>query len=162
MRKLIEFYLTVDLTTLKKFNNFKKSSINRPIQNAPGNHTNQSACFRCGSKTHMANKCEITKGKTCHKCGKTGHFSSVCQSQPQVKGRLINYLFAESSSEDEFTFAISSLDNMNNNNNTLSESIYPIFINGQKVQVLIDSGSTVNVISQQLLNTMSPVPNLVP
>ena len=27
-------------------------------------------CFCCGSSTHLANKCNIAKGKTSRKCGK--------------------------------------------------------------------------------------------
>ena len=40
-------------------------------------------CFGCGSSTHLANKCNITKGKTCQKCGKEGHFAAVYISKPQ-------------------------------------------------------------------------------
>ena len=40
-------------------------------------------CFRCGSSTHLPNKCNIAKGKTCQKCGKEGHFATVCKSKPQ-------------------------------------------------------------------------------
>ena len=29
-------------------------------------------CFRCRSSTHLANKCNIAKGKTCRKCRKVG------------------------------------------------------------------------------------------
>ena len=40
-------------------------------------------CFRCGSSTHLANKCNITKGKTCRKSVKVGHFVAVCKLKPQ-------------------------------------------------------------------------------
>ena len=33
-------------------------------------------CFRCGSSTHLANKCNITKGKARRKCGEVGHFAA--------------------------------------------------------------------------------------
>ena len=33
-------------------------------------------CFRCGSSTHLANKCNIAKGKTRRKCGEVGHFAA--------------------------------------------------------------------------------------
>ena len=36
-------------------------------------------CFSCGSSIHLANKCNIAKGKTCKKCGKEGNFAAVLQ-----------------------------------------------------------------------------------
>ena len=33
-------------------------------------------CFRCGSSTHLANKCNIAKGKARRKCGEVGHFAA--------------------------------------------------------------------------------------
>ena len=39
-------------------------------------------CFHCGSSIHLANKCNIPKGKTCRKCGKERQnlriYLSVC------------------------------------------------------------------------------------
>ena len=65
-------------------------------------------CFvRCGSSTHLANKCNIAKGKTCGKCGKEGHFVAVCKSQPQ--NLSVNLLQNESSSNDKYCFTINSL-----------------------------------------------------
>ena len=40
-------------------------------------------CFCCGSSTHLANKCNITKGKTSQKCRKEGHFAAVYILKPQ-------------------------------------------------------------------------------
>ena len=50
----------------------KKTRISFPHQKEPDN-----VCFRCGSKTHYANKCEVTRGKSCNKCVKQGHFSHM-------------------------------------------------------------------------------------
>ena len=38
-------------------------------------------CFCCGSSTHLANKCNIAKGKIFRKCGKVGHVAAVCKSK---------------------------------------------------------------------------------
>ena len=137
---------------------YKKSPIGLPFQISPGNRAQplqSQTCYRCGSKTHLANKCEVTKGKSCNACGKPGHFSNVCKSRPLSRS-TIQYLVAESSSDDEFVFAISSHNQMKHSN------MFPITINGQSIHVLIDSGSTVNVISESLLKSMSPRPSIKP
>ena len=55
-------------------------------------------CYRCGSKNHLANKCENTKGKTCHTCGKMGHFSNVCRSTPKQSNQQVHYIVADDTS----------------------------------------------------------------
>ena len=135
---------------------YKKSPIGLPSSSPPSNIAQSSlSCFRCGSKTHLANKCEVTKGKSCNTCGKPGHFSNVCMSKQTHAKSTVKYLRTESSSEDEFLFAISSSSGQIKNDN-----MYPITVNGQYLNALIDSGSTVNVISQSLLTLMSPQPSI--
>ena len=51
--------------------------------------------FRCGSSTHLANKCNIAKRKTCQKCGKEGHFPDVC-NQNLINCLLICYKMKDS------------------------------------------------------------------
>ena len=64
------------------------------------------SCFRCGSSTHLANKCNLAKGKTYRKCRKEGHFPAVCKSKPHKL--LVNLLQNESSSDEEYCFTINS------------------------------------------------------
>lgn len=117
---------------------FPKSSISRQTEK------NQT-CYRCGSKHHLANTCEVTKGKSCHACGKPGHFSNVCKSsQRQDK---VRYVIADSSSsDDDFVFALT--------NTTQSNNPYPIQFNGHVINVLIDSGSNINLISADILKSL--------
>jgi len=130
---------------------FQKSRISAPPYNSNNNNT---ICYRCGSKNHLANKCENAKGKTCHKCGKVGHFSNVCKSSQSTGSGTVRYIIADDdSSDDDFVLAI----NKKSSNDSLqkSSSIYPIKINGTTVDVLIDSGSSVNVISQSTYQRLS-------
>ena len=112
------------------------------------------ACYRCGSQGHFANKCEITKGKTSRTCGKTGHFSSVCQSRPSS----VEYLHAETdendSSSSEYSFVVDP--------NTMQDALYTVAINLCPCKVLIDSGSTVNIMSISQFRKISPTTVLAP
>ena len=92
--------------------------------------------FRCGSSTHSANKYKMAKGKTCQKCGKEGHFPAVCKLKPQ--NLLVNLLQHESSSNEEYCFAI---------NNLLVKTTF-MLNNALPVGFLIDSGSSVDIVNQ--------------
>ncbi|XP_057299437.1 uncharacterized protein K02A2.6-like [Hydractinia symbiolongicarpus] len=64
---------------------------------------------------------------------------------------LDTYVTAEtSSSDDDFVLAIDNDPNCPNHKN----SMYPADVNGQRVNVLIDSGSTINVISKSTLSAL--------
>ncbi|KAK0142863.1 hypothetical protein N1851_019189 [Merluccius polli] len=47
----------------------------------PQRTSQQKACYRCGSTSHLANnqKC-AAKNSKCNQCGKIGHFAKVCRS----------------------------------------------------------------------------------
>ena len=44
---------------------FKKSSFTRTSHSIPSNKFQDGQCYRCGSEYHLADKCEVTKGKNC-------------------------------------------------------------------------------------------------
>ena len=125
---------------------FPKSSIVRPPP-----ERNQT-CYRCGSKSHLANACEVTKGKSCHACGKPGHFSNVCKSQKRRDE--VRYVLADSSSsDDDFVLSITHAPHSN--------QPYPIHFNGHGIKALIDSGSTVNVVSEDTLRHLKQPPQVM-
>ncbi|XP_057310511.1 uncharacterized protein K02A2.6-like [Hydractinia symbiolongicarpus] len=127
----------------------RKSGIAKtpPTIHTGPSQNNQPYCYRCGKKDHRADKCIVTKGKSCHKCGIQGHFSNVCQSTKAT----VRYVTADtSSSDDDFVLAIDNDPNCPNHKN----SMYPVDVDGQRVNVLIDSGSTINVISKSTLSAL--------
>ena len=104
--------------------------------------------FRCGSSTHLANKCNIAKGKTCRKCGKEGHFVAVCKSQPQ--NLSVNLLQNESSSNDKYCFTINSL---------LAKTTFTLN-NALPVEFLIGSGSSFNLINRDTFKKLESLVSL--
>ena len=59
-------------------------------------------CFRCGSLTHLANKCNIGKGQDCQNYSKAGHYAVVCKSKAQKLP--VHLLQNESSFNEEYCF----------------------------------------------------------
>ena len=110
-------------------------------------------CYRCGSTSHLANRCTIACDTVCHACGKKGHLQRVCNSnhvknENEKQHPQVSYIIAsESDSDDDFCFSIS--DNS-------CENTVDIKLNGNNVKVMIDSGSNINVISKTLLDNVSP------
>ncbi|XP_057312279.1 uncharacterized protein K02A2.6-like [Hydractinia symbiolongicarpus] len=130
--------------TTRTFNKPLKSGINRKNQQ----------CYRCGSSTHLANKCEITQGKKCNKCGKIGHFSKVCLTQ----SKQVRYVKPDTSSSDndDFVFQLSTLEKDTN------PTITTININDAECEVMIDSGSSVNILDSRIIKQMHIIPDIHP
>ena len=92
-------------------------------------------CLRCRSSTQLTNKCNIAKGKTCWKCAKVEHFAAVCKSKPQ--NLTVNLLRNENPSDDGYCFTIKIP--LAKTTFTLNDAL--------PVEFLIDSGSSVNILS---------------
>ena len=90
----------------------------------------------------------MTRGKTCNKCGKQAHFSKMCQAKNQ-KVRYIAAVHDDSSTDDDFVFVIGQ-----------HLTKFPVVINNVPGNVIIDSGSSVNIITQDLYDKMEPKPTL--
>ena len=145
---------------------FKNKLMKSRINANPQQKSMDSSCYRCGSKQHLAHQCEATKGKTCNSCGKICHFSNVCKSnyqknryqkestfnkQTHTNPRKVQYIYEESS-DDEFVLALQKTPLRNN--------LFPVEINNTCTPVLIDSGSTVNIISQNYYDKLVNTPIL--
>ena len=140
------------ITSALKGSRFQKSKIAK--QTRPSSSP-QPSCFRCGNPNHLANNCEVTKGKTCRKCGKLGHFSTVCRSNSTInRNNYVRYIEGSDSSENDFVLSI--------NSNGITNEPFPILMENKEVSVLIDSGSTVNVIDQQTLRTLPKTLQVLP
>lgn len=114
-----------------------------------------SKCRNCGNDFKRGHK-EVcpAKGKTCRACGKLNHFAKVCRSKKNFEksrekdndkeskesvklAQQQHNVQSPSSSDDEYTFAVSSSTKVTNTK---------IQINGTPIDVTIDSGATTNIL----------------
>ena len=126
---------------------------------------NQIKCSRCGAKGHRGNECRRTKNRTCSKCNKVGHFKRMCRSkEKRHQQNAINSTITElsnpnadtdSDNEDIYVFKIET--------STSSKlQSFTISINKNKVNMLIDSGSTLNIIDKTTYNQLQEAEPLTP
>ncbi|KAG6458452.1 hypothetical protein O3G_MSEX010867 [Manduca sexta] len=116
-------------------------------------------CYKCGDKDHISSSC--TKGVKCFKCGAFGHVATRCTSSTNMKERiggkqssLCAKMAAEVGSTDDIDIDSSPNDSVKRqsvlNVNTARKSVKCVEINGVSVEGLIDSGSDLNLVTEDL------------
>lgn len=115
-------------------------------------------CNRCGRRGHSANfdKCPA-KNKNCNQCGMIGHFASRCQTKkrkpndisspdshtekkPKVESKVNQIETLNKAAEEEdmdYAFYFDSIDKI------------ACLVGGVKVELIIDSGATANIIGEK-------------
>ena len=114
-------------------------------QNTRATHTSQpgegSACPRCGKlPTHDRLHCPA-RDSTCHKCGKKGHFQAVCRSARVSHVDVGN----TSSGGDTDVFLATVEDPVSAGSDPWTADIT---VNGTLLELLIDTGAEVTVMSE--------------
>ncbi|KAK0132207.1 hypothetical protein N1851_032997 [Merluccius polli] len=154
-----------------------------------GNRNNSKQCRNCGGRYPHNGDCPA-KGKECNICGKLNHYAKVCrmnknksaQSQEKKSGRSedkdttygkwkhtrkVNQVTtsccahsahsahrdSSSSEDDQYVFAV-------NGEACTKHPQTHVRLNDIKVGVLIDSGASVNIISETVFNTLEPKPTM--
>ncbi|MCG7879290.1 MAG: RNase H-like domain-containing protein, partial [Candidatus Thiodiazotropha endolucinida] len=103
-------------------------------------------CYRCGGKGHYGRECQRAKDVVCRDCGHKGHFARMCKS----KVKNVNIITSESDQKNQYV------------DTTECENYEEIFvlgkqdatvslqISGKQLNILIDSGASVNAIDHAL------------
>ena len=123
-------------------------------------------CGRCGALGHKSVECGWSKDKTCSACGKKGHFQKICKTKnnkpPLSRHRhqrvnQINNTPAEENESNEEDYEDIYVFKTGENNQT-----HIITINNTDINILIDSGSSINILYEPAYNQLDPKPVLTP
>lgn len=106
-------------------------------------------CYRCGGKSHYGRECQRAKNVICRDCGRRGHFARTCKT----KVKNVNAIESENDVQDlwedyecENNEEIFVLGNQN--------ATVPLTISGKDLNILVDSGASVNAIDQALFQQL--------
>lgn len=147
----------------RTFGSSNNSHQNKKPRYENSNANNKRKCFRCGKEGHMSfdRNCPA-KNRVCERCSKMGHFKQMCRTklsqfdtnnnegkpipvrQIEEKNQLPSEVYYEESkikNDDEYLFHIGSLNE--------SSIKYKFNIGNVPLEMLIDSGSEVNVIDMK-------------
>ena len=107
-------------------------------------------CYRCGGKGHYGRECQRAKNVICRDCGRRGHFARMCKTQ--VKNvNVIN--------EENDTHNVTGDDQCENCEEIFvlgkQDATVSLSISGKTIDILVDSGASVNAIDQTLLQELS-------
>ena len=148
-RQALEIEQKFDSST--HLNSIERQSESQQSRRNSAKHDNnnrlKSVCYCCGNEGHRAKDAQCPAlNKTCRRCGKPGHFARVCrQTTRKPKNDWANARQLEQSdddsSENECLFTLTA-----NNVHHRSDSLHTLEIEHIPVQMLIDSGASVNVL----------------
>ena len=111
----------------------------------------QQVCKCCGKRGHSQGACRF-RTRVCYLCGKKGHLRSVCQAatdkQPSIQ--QIEQQAVQDNSDDDLTLWTITSDHKQGYHVRLQ-------VNGKHVQMELDTGAAVSVISEFVAITRSPL-----
>ena len=117
------------------------------------------SCFNCGGEYPHKNTCPA-KNKRCKNCGKMNHFARQCQSNRRQRNQ-VRPLLAQNNTSSSDTDSSSELDTQYcYATTTKKETEQPttkVKIQGSKIKMTVDTGSTINVIDLDTFRKMDSV-----
>ncbi|XP_040070861.1 uncharacterized protein LOC115320361 [Ixodes scapularis] len=122
-----------------------------------GNEKQRDSCYRCGSSRHRSQECPHRQS-VCHKCDKKGHIQRVCRSGTDVGGKKRPPGKRVKTLEVEGRLAVV--------HGVSSPSLTPVtvemVINGSAVEMELDTGAAVTVMSAKQFHQSFPSVKLTP
>ena len=130
---------------------FTKKNFHTYKQSKEPNHT----CRNCGGHFPHKQVCPA-KDKNCKACGKRGHFARVCRTNPQKSKHVNavarspdeNKLNVDGTEEYEYVYTVNKSPNC--------QPTCSVEIEGQRINMMIDSGASVNLIDESTYMKLSP------
>ena len=115
-------------------------------------------CMYCGKDYPHKDKCPA-EGKTCNFCHKNNHFESVCRAKKkQSRSKIVHNIENSNSSSDnetdDYLFGLSNI------NTVTSRPKIKINLNESPICILVDTGSSINVIDEYTYKSMKIQPKL--
>ncbi|CAC5398333.1 unnamed protein product [Mytilus coruscus] len=114
----------------------------------PVYQSDRGLCSKCQAPRHFARACNwneqgnIDSSYICHIYGQTGHKCPQCSAHVNISDKTVNYSEStECTSDDNSTFVCKFL-------------YMPVQIANLEISALIDTGSSINVMSSQLFNSI--------
>ena len=150
-----------------KKHNDKKETEGKPQKS-------NSTCRNCGKKyPHEGGMLRCpAQGSECYNCGKFNHFAKYCMSKPRQENATgtrpadrkparrsgLRKLSDDSESdEDVFTLSLYSIGNSRN-----KHPMFKVRVNDTWLDLLADSGSSINLLDSKSFNKLKPRPTLEP
>ena len=127
-------------------NRYPKQDKEIPVE-TPNRNRKSQTCRNCGGKFPHKNGMEScpARGKQCHNCQKMGHFAKYCKSPPKPTGKVRSVTDNKTDldeSDDEYLFTV----NTSSGNHPETQ----VEIGHTKVNILIDSGASVNLLNHDI------------
>ena len=140
-----------------------------PSRQLTGDNVKRNTCDNCGYELpHKSKECPA-RGKSCTSCNKVGHFASVCRSSQQRLShhtpRDSRHTSTSTSRANVVTTDREPTDDHYVFSNTSDDSTIPtrqVFIEGEQVEVIIDTGASVNVLESSTYFALPNRPSLRP
>ena len=125
-----------------------------PVINAIGSRPKDKArkvieCYRCG-ENHYASSCRF-KGAICSQCGKRGHLAKVCRSVTHKREDAVEktHRINDEEKEEEVLQTLNVLGLPK-----VQPFIVPMEINGTRVDMELDTGAAMTVISKRMFEDL--------
>ena len=132
------------------------------FQNAAGRN-----CYCCGCSNHTAATCKFKYAK-CLKCGKQGHIVPTCQTSKRKQSRIprqkqkTHHLEADVQSSGDADNSDGDFKLHRLGKNSSEPIMVSVWLNGQKLEMEVDTGAAFSVISEANRQAVFPNQTLHP